>query len=155
MVDATSETDAVQNKPTIGLLPFEPRVGMVSYHVADIQRSLDFYVGVLGMTERGRFPGVGPDEHELVLSYPGSAGAWVMLMWNSKRSDPYKKGDGYSRFTIVVSDANAAMSYLQQRDVPVLVPVSAANNVLWAVVKDPDGYMIELLQFGGTSSASE
>ncbi|MDD9946225.1 MAG: VOC family protein [Myxococcales bacterium] len=129
-----------------GLSQFEPRVSMVSYRVADIERSLRFYVGVLGMTERARFPGYGADERELVLDYPRSRGASVMLMWNVTRSQPYNVGDAYNRFTITVKDAHAALKHLVQHETPVAVPVSEANGVLWAVVKDPDGYMIELLE---------
>jgi len=58
----------------------------------------------------------------------------------------YKAGDGYNRFTIMVSDAKAALKHLVEHDAPVVVPVMEANGVLFAVVKDPDGYMIELLQ---------
>lgn len=146
MIDPVSTTTAGQDQELRGLLPFEPRVGMVSYRVADIERSLGFYVDVLGMTERARFQGVGPDERELVLTYPGTRGAWVMLMWNVTRSQPYSRGDGYSRFTITVRDVTAALNYLVVHDVPVVVPETDANDVRYAVVRDPDGYMIELLQ---------
>lgn len=129
-----------------GLLPLEPSVGMVSYRVADIQRSLGFYVGMLGMTERARFPGLGPDERELVLGFPNTRGALVMLMWNVSRPRPYQIGEGYSRFTIMVRNADAAMKYLVEHGAPVILPVSEANNCRYGVVVDPDGYKIELLQ---------
>lgn len=140
-------TDLASNAPaTGGLLALEPRVGMVSYRVADIQRSLNFYVGVLGMTERARFPGLGPDERELVLGFPTTRGALVMLMWNVSRPRSYLVGEGYSRFTIMVRSADAAIKHLVTHGAPVVVPVSEANNCRYAVVTDPDGYRIELLQ---------
>lgn len=121
---------------------------MVSYRVVDIDRALSFYVGLLGMTERARFPGLGPDERELVLSYPEADGAVLMLMWNEKRSTPYTVGDGYNRLTIMVDDVRAALEHLTAQEVPEVVPATKANGVLYAVVKDPDGYMVELLQLG-------
>lgn len=127
---------------------FEPRIGMVSFRVADIERSLRFYIGTLGMTERMRIPGAGADEHELVLEYPGMPGAVLMLMWNTKRNQPYQLGDAYNRVTIVVNDARKALKHLTDVGTPVLIPVTAANGVLYAVITDPDGLMIELLQLG-------
>jgi len=91
-MDSASTTHAAHADKPRGLLPFEPRVSMISYRVADIERSLGFYVGVLGMTELARFPGLGADEHELVLQYPGGQGAVVMLMWNAARSQPLQSG---------------------------------------------------------------
>jgi lactoylglutathione lyase len=125
---------------------FEPRVGMVSFRVCDIDRSLRFYVDVLGMKERMRVPGLTPDEHELVLEYPGMPGAVVMLMWNSKRTERHQLGDAYNRLTLLVNDAESALKHLRDLGTKVLIPVTAANGVLYAVVTDPDGFMIELLQ---------
>lgn len=145
-MDTISTDQSAEGGETRGLLPLQPRVSMISYRVADIERSLRFYVGVLGMTELARFPGFGPEEHELVLEYPGTHGAAVMLMWNSARSHPHAIGDGYNRFTITVRDARAALAHLVERAAPVVVPVTEANGCLFAVVQDPDGYMVELLQ---------
>jgi lactoylglutathione lyase len=128
------------------MIRLEPRIGMVSFRVADIERSLRFYVDALGMTERMRIPGWGPDEHELVLEYKGMPGAVVMLMWNSKRTEPYRRGDAYNRLTILVNDAHQALEHLHNLGTKVLMPVTAANGVSFAVIADPDGFMIELLQ---------
>lgn len=125
---------------------FAPRIGMVSFRVTDIARSLRFYVDTLGMVERIRVPGLTPDEHELVLEYPGTPGAAVMLMWNSKRTERYPLGDAYNRLTIVVDDVKTALKQLHDLGTKVLMPVTAANGVLFAVITDPDGLMIELLQ---------
>ena len=128
------------------LQSFSPRVGMVSFRVRDIERALRFYVDVLGMEETMRIPGLGPNEHELVLSYPGKSGAAVMLMWNSQRDEPYVRGDAYNRITLLVDDVRGALEHLTRHNVPVLMPVTSANGVQYAVVRDPEGFLIELLQ---------
>ena len=137
-----------ESAPAPNLQSFSPRVGMVSFRVLDIARSLRFYVDILGMEETMRLPGLGPDEFELVLSYPGRPGAAVMLMWNSARTEPYVRGDAYSRITLLVDDVRGALAHLTRQNVPVLMPVTRANGVQFAVVRDPDGFMIELLQLG-------
>jgi lactoylglutathione lyase len=131
-----------------GLLPFSPLVGMVSYRVADIERSLSFYIDVLGMKERLRLPGFGEGEREIILEYPGMPGAVLMLMWNMHSSRGYEIGTGYNRLTIFVSDARGAVRHLVDHHVPVLIPVTETNGVHFAIVSDPDGYLIELLQLG-------
>lgn len=139
-----SSGDAQNN----GLLPFAPLIGMVSYRVANIERALAFYVDVLGMRERMRLDGMGDGERELVLEFPGSPGAVVMLMWNDNFSRPYEVGTGYNRLTILVSDVRAALRHVVAHGAPVLIAVTEANGVHFAIVSDPDGYMIELLQLG-------
>src|SRR5690242_11476789 len=86
-----------------GLNAFKPRITHVAYHVADIDRALAFYVGVLGLKELMRIPLPG-GEHEVVLGFPDGKGGGLILMWNAQRSAQYALGDGYSRFIINVSD---------------------------------------------------
>jgi lactoylglutathione lyase len=146
MIRSDSRTTQTREAAEHAFTQLEPRVGMVSFRVADIERSLEFYVDALGMTERMRIPGWGPDEHELVLEYKGMPGAVVMLMWNSKRTEPYRVGDAYNRLTILVNDVHKALKHLQDLGTKVLMPVTATNGVSFAVIADPDGFMIELLQ---------
>jgi lactoylglutathione lyase len=148
MTDSASKTPATVDVKAPGFMRFAPRLGMVSFRVADIERSLAFYAGVLGMREVLRLPGFGPDERELVLEYPGGHGAVLMLMWNVQRKQPYPIGEGYSRISILVDDTREALKYLAEHSIPVLIPPMDVNKVVFAVVTDPDGYMIELLQGG-------
>ena len=100
------------------------------------------------MKERMRFDGLGDGEHEVVLEYPGMPGAVLMLMWNINYAQPYEIGTGYNRLTILVSDVRGAMQHVVAHGTPVLIGVTEANGVAYAIVSDPDGYMIELLQLG-------
>jgi lactoylglutathione lyase len=124
---------------------FAPRVLYVGYHVNDIDRALSFYVGVLGMQEQMRLP-LGKGEHEVVLGFPNSKSAGVVLMWNTERKQPYAHGDAYSRFVLSVSDIDAALAHLAAHDIKPVVPLTSAGAFRYAIVPDPDGYMLELLQ---------
>jgi lactoylglutathione lyase len=122
-----------------------PRVLYTAYHVNDIERSLAFYVGVLGMKETLRLP-LGKGEHEVILGFPESKSAGVILMWNTERKTPFVPGDAYSRFVLHVNDIEAGMQLFAKHDIKTVVPVSDGGNFRYSIVKDPDGYLIELLQ---------
>jgi lactoylglutathione lyase len=133
---------------TQNLTAFKPQVLHVAYHVMDIDRSLDFYVGALGMTEQLRLP-LGKGLHEVILAFPENKSAGVILMWNTERSKttPITLGEGYSRCVLRVSDVDAAFAHLVQREAPVITTPTAYRDFKFAMVKDPDGYVIELIQF--------
>ena len=142
---ASSQTAATAQPSDAGLTALQPRLSFVAYHVADIDRALGFYVGVLGFKEHLRFP-IGDGVFEAVLGFPDSPGAGLLLMWNTGRSEAYRIGDGYSRLVINVSDLDAAMAHLARHDRPIVSAPRQAGAFYFALVKDPDGYVIELLQ---------
>ena len=138
-------TTTASSTGALELTALKPRVSYVAYHVVDIDRALAFYVGVLGLKELMRMP-LGNGEQEVVLAYPESKGAGVILMWNTERKTPYQAGDGYSRVVLTVSDLDAAMAQLARHDTRVAKPPTDAGPMRYAMVLDPDGYTIELLQ---------
>jgi lactoylglutathione lyase len=127
---------------------FKPQVLHVAYHVADIERALGFYVGVLGMKEQMRLP-LGKNKSEVILVFPDSKSAGVILMWSTDRAktEPMQMGEGYSRFVLRVSDVDACFAHLEKHGAPVVTPVTTYGNFKFAMLKDPDGYVIELIQF--------
>lgn len=136
----TDTSGSVQN-----ITAFKPRVTHVAYHVADIDRALAFYVGVLGLQEQLRLP-LGGGLQEVILGFPGNPGAGVILMWHTEKKAARQLGDGYSRFVLNVSDVESALQLLAKHDTPVVTPLTSVGNFKFAMVKDPDGYVIELLQ---------
>jgi lactoylglutathione lyase len=131
---------------TTGLLAFKPRISHVAYHVSDIDRALAFYVGVLGLKEQMRIPLPG-GENEVVLGFPDGKGGGLILMWNTNRTTAYALGDGYSRFILNVSDVDAAVAHLAARGTRIVSQPADAGPMRYAMIADPDGYTIELLQF--------
>jgi catechol 2,3-dioxygenase-like lactoylglutathione lyase family enzyme len=138
-------TTAASSTEAQDLNALKPRVAYVAYHVADIDRALAFYVGVLGLKEQLRMP-LGNGEQEVVLAFPENKGAGVILMWNTERKTPYQSGDGYSRIVMTVSDLDAAMALLARHDTRIATPPTDAGPMRYAIALDPDGYSIELLQ---------
>jgi lactoylglutathione lyase len=116
--------------------------------VGDLQRSIDFYTQVMGMTllsttERPSqnytlaFLGYGPNpEHaELELTYNHGVHS-------------YEMGTAYGHIAIGVDDAYAACDRIRANGGKVTReagPVAGGDTVI-AFITDPDGYKVELIQ---------
>jgi lactoylglutathione lyase len=117
--------------------------------VGNLQRSIDFYTQVLGMTllrtsENPEyqyslaflgFDGGNPDQAELELTYN----------WGVEQ---YDHGNAYGHIALGVPDAYAACEKIKAAGGNVTRepgPVKGGTTVI-AFVTDPDGYKIELIQ---------
>jgi lactoylglutathione lyase len=116
--------------------------------VGDLQRSIDFYTRVLGMTllrttERPEqryslaFVGYGsnPEHAEIELTYNHGV-------------DAYELGTAYGHIALQVDDAAGACARIRAAGGTVTRdagPVKGGSTVI-AFVQDPDGYKIELIQ---------
>ncbi|MBI5517450.1 MAG: lactoylglutathione lyase [Deltaproteobacteria bacterium] len=116
--------------------------------VGDLERSLAFYTGVLGMTllrrkdyPEGRFTlafvGYGPEESAAVLELTHN--------WDTDR---YDLGAGYGHVAIAVDDAYAACAKVTELGGKVTRPAGPMkfSATVIAFVEDPDGYKIEFIQ---------
>lgn len=118
--------------------------------VGDLQRSIDFYTKVMGMTllrttER-------PDQ-EYSLAFVGygrgnaDGEAEIELTYNHGVAS-YEMGGAYGHIAIGVPDAYAACDKIKAAGGNVTReagPVKGGNTVI-AFVTDPDGYKIELIE---------
>jgi len=115
--------------------------------VGDLQRSIDFYTQVLGMTllrqkdyPDGKFTlafvGYGPETEQAVIELTYNWGV-----------DHYELGTGYGHIAIEVDDVYEAVETIRQRGGKILRdagPMNAGTTII-AFVEDPDGYPIELI----------
>jgi len=116
--------------------------------VGNLQKSIDFYTGVLGMTllrtsENPEYKytlafvgyGSNPEHAELELTYN-----WGV--------DRYEPGTAYGHIALAVPDAAAACARIKAAGGNVTReagPVKGGSTVI-AFVTDPDGYKIELIE---------
>ncbi len=116
--------------------------------VGDLERSLRFYVEVLGMTllRRHDYP-----EGKFTLAFvgygPETEQAVIELTWNWGTSS-YELGAGFGHLALEVPDAAAACAEIKRRGGVVTReagPMKHGTTVI-AFVQDPDGYKIELIQ---------
>ena len=125
--------------------------------VGDLQRSIDFYTRVMGMTllrttERPEqqyslaFVGYGknPDHAEIELTYNYGV-------------DKYDLGSAYGHIAIGVPDAAAACEKIRAGGGNVTReagPVKGGTTVI-AFITDPDGYKVELIERKESVEASD
>ncbi|WP_369602072.1 lactoylglutathione lyase [Hahella sp. SMD15-11] len=115
--------------------------------VGDLDRSIAFYTEVLGMRllRRKDYP-----EGRFTLAFVGygdeSDHTVLELTWNWD-TDHYDLGNGFGHIAIEVDDVYAACEDIRQRGGEVVReagPMKHGTTII-AFVRDPDGYMIELI----------
>ncbi len=116
--------------------------------VGNLQRSIDFYIGVLGMhlLRTSDNP-----EYRYTLAFLGyeanPAQAELELTYNYG-VEQYDLGSAYGHIAIGVPDARAAVERIRAAGGTVTReagPVKGGSTVI-AFVEDPDGYKIELIE---------
>ena len=117
--------------------------------VRDLDRSVAFYTGLLGMKELRRrevpdgkytlaFVGYGDDDSETVIE----------LTYNWDQAGPYDVGTGFGHLAVGLPDVYAACDQLKKAGAKITReagPVKFGTTVI-AFVEDPDGYKVELVQ---------
>jgi lactoylglutathione lyase len=115
--------------------------------VGDLQRSIDFYTGVLGMRllRQREYP-----DGKFTLAFVGygdeSAHAVIELTYNWG-VDSYDLGNAFGHIAIEVDDVYAATAELKRRGGKVIReagPMNAGTTII-SFIEDPDGYQIELI----------
>ncbi|MCB2076266.1 MAG: VOC family protein [Novosphingobium sp.] len=117
------------------------------YFVSDMDKSLEFYRDILGMTVRMKF---GDDDHpEVVIGYGSQmTGASIMLLTDRKQGKPRKieQGHGYSRLAINIPDIAGLKAKLTKAGYESTEINVVHDAFLMMMATDPDGYRIEVLQ---------
>jgi len=117
--------------------------------VFDLDKSLDFYTRLLGMTllrksdyEGGRFTlafvGYGEEKDTAVIE----------LTHNWDQAEPYTIGNGYGHIAIGVPDIYGTCETLRAAGAKITRepgPMKHGSTVI-AFIEDPDGYKIELIE---------
>ncbi|MDY6890216.1 MAG: lactoylglutathione lyase [Pseudomonadota bacterium] len=119
------------------------------YRVSDLEKSLAFYTEVLGMRllRRRDYP-----EGRFTLAFVGygdEAENTVLELTHNWDTDHYDLGTGYGHIAIEVDDVYTACDQIKAKGGEVVREAGPMKNsssgTILAFVRDPDGYMIELL----------
>lgn len=119
--------------------------------VRDIDASLAFYCGGLGLEEvrrvnheKGRFT-------LIFLAAPGNHDAQIELTWNWD-DEAYTGGRNFGHLAYAVDDIYALCTHLQQQGIVINRPPRDGHM---AFVRSPDGISVELLQKGEPLPSAE
>jgi lactoylglutathione lyase len=113
----------------------------------NLERSIDFYTGILGMKllRRKDYP---DGEFSLAfLGYGDESEHSVIELTYNWGVDRYELGSGYGHIAIEVDDVHQAAERIKVQGGKILReagPMNAGTTII-AFVEDPDGYPIELI----------
>lgn len=119
--------------------------------VADIDASLNFYCGGLGLEEVKRSENEKGRYTLVFLRAPGDVGGEVELTYNWD-PETYSGGRNFGHLAYHVDDIYALCQHLQDMGVTINRPPRDGHM---AFVRSPDGISIELIQTGGSLPAQE
>ncbi len=129
-----------------------PRILHSMIRVADLDRSLAFYCGLLGMKQLSRVDIAAARFSIVFVSFADDfdSGA-IELTYNwdhPANTEGYSHGTGYGHVAIGVPDVSAECERLRAAGATISVEpkILIAGGPALAFVKDPDGYAIELIQ---------
>ena len=116
--------------------------------VGDLEKSIAFYTDVLGMQllRRKDYP-----EGRFTLAFVGYGDedtSTVLELTHNWDTASYDLGNGFGHIALAVEDAYQACAEIKARGGDVVReagPMKHGTTVI-AFVKDPDGYMIELIE---------
>jgi lactoylglutathione lyase len=117
--------------------------------VLDLEKSLDFYVGKLGMTllRKTDYP-----SGEFTLAFVGYGdeknNTVIELTHNWGQKEAYTIGTGFGHLALGVSDIYGVCKVLEDAGVKIPRPpgpMKHGGSVI-AFIEDPDGYKIELIE---------
>lgn len=151
-ISGLSVTEAPATSPALANV----RILHTMVRVADLERSIRFYTGPLGMT---LFRTEDYPEGRFTLAFVGygseATSAVIELTHNWDTSD-YQRGNAFGHIALAVPDATAACQSLEAQGVTIVraagpmtfsSPDRTDTEVI-AFIEDPDGYRIELIETG-------
>ncbi len=124
------------------------RIMHTMIRVGDLQRSIDFYTGVLGMRVLRRKDYPAGRFTNCFVGYEDEARAAVLELTHNWDTSRYDLGSGYGHVAVEVDDAARACDAVREKGGKVTReagPMKHGTTVI-AFVEDPDGYKIEFIQ---------
>ena len=124
----------------------------VGIGVSDLARSEDFYSRVLGMKRTGSFKLDYMDE--IMLAHEGRS-AVVLMHYTDGSARNYR--DNPVKLVFYVADPIALTERIRAEGLDITrepAPIEGLGGAVVALAKDPDGYVIELIQAPAAREAS-
>jgi lactoylglutathione lyase len=130
-----------------------PFIGFTKINVTNLERSIEFYTKIMGLkiAETTDFPSA---SETLLTRTGGDYEDTILLAFNKKRTEPLVHGNAFNNLTFVVDNFDEILARWKSAGYVVTgerkglkSPVTYAKTLDIAFTKDPDGFVIEILQF--------
>ena len=129
--------------------PTKYRLAHTMIRVSNLDRSLDFYTRLLGMSvlRQKDYPD-GKFTNTFIGYGPEDANTVVELTYNWDQEEAYDKGNAWGHLALEVPDVYATCAELEKEGVNIPRPAGPMKHGarVIAFIEDPDGYKIELLE---------
>lgn len=125
-----------------------PRILHTMLKVESLDRSLSFYVGVLGMRELRRGRSEEERKTNVFVGYGEEADTAVLELTEYFDRPALTHGSAFGHVAIALPDVAATCALVRARGLPILrdaAPIPGRPLVI-ALVEDPDGFVVELVQ---------
>lgn len=120
-------------------------IGHVAFVISDLERSLNFYCGKLGLRRAFHLDREGTPSPWIV--YLQIAPGHFLELFPGGTGENGTRPLGYNHFCLLVDDLAATLKELEARGLSVTAePVRGLDNNWQYWLKDPDGNLIELMQ---------
>lgn len=119
-------------------------LGATGIGVSDLDRSVDFYTRVLGMKAMQTFKL--PSMDEVVVAFEGRT-AVVLMHWTDGSARNYR--DNPIKLVFYVTDPKEVTERIRAEGLEITrepTPIDTLGGAIVGLARDPDGYVIELLQ---------
>jgi len=119
-------------------------LGAVGIGVSDLARSTDFYSRVIGMTQTQTFSL--DYMEEVVLAFEGRT-AVVLMHYTDGSARNYK--DNPVKLVFYVTDPQVVSDRIKAEGLEIIrepAPMASMGGTAIGLAKDPDGYIVELIQ---------
>lgn len=126
--------------------------------VLDLERTIDFYTGPLGMRELRRRESEEGRYTNVFLGYGAERDVTVLeLTYNWDQGEPYDLGEAFGHLALGVPDVYAACERFAAAGVKITRPPGPVKfgKTLIAFIEDPDGRKIEVVQEDTLPSSEE
>ena len=115
--------------------------------VRDLDRSIDFYTRVLGMTLQSRTR-IRETKGAVALLKSPRGKQWLELNWyapDSPFATPYRKGEQLDHLAFRTRNLTEKIRELRRLSIPVIAGPVGPHKSAWAYIRDPDGIWIEII----------
>ena len=121
-------------------------LGAVGIGVSDLDRSVDFYTRIFGMKKVWKLKL--PHMHEVILNHEGGRGSSLVLMHYIDGTNPNYTNNPV-KLVFYVADPQEGVELIRREGLEIVreaTPVPELRNAVVGLAKDPDGYLLEILQ---------
>ncbi len=123
------------------------RIDHVEIVSGNIQRSIDFYTGILNFKIKAREKTDAPQIEEIVYLELGNTVIELLSVKNPRPASKEQWQIGYRLIALEVEDMDSAIKYLKGKGVEITWGPAILGNSKRAEIRDPDGLGIELRQW--------